>query len=417
MVTNGRSVRSRSGSRGSAAARAAASSTSGGKSGRHLAAPPGSPRSPSRRLSRPRRRRRRRGRGPLGSPCGHPSTAPPQALRSVCPVLILLPPERGQDRPAPRQAAGPRGTLAFPALTATRERVLDALVDLCSGDADRAAARPRDLGPTQRDLVERNAGLRDCADGARRPGLHRRPLRRARPRLALPRRQAPGRHPGRGHVSSLFGLVRPGDRIPAYRLSGDATLPGLGTGRRRLARAASARRSADASAAGCWSTSGPATYAAFWRPPPDLARRVATVRVLHEADGTRTGGQPLQQGHQGPDRARAARGRRATPAPRPRSPTCCATSAGRSRRASPAAGHPARRGGRRGLRLRRPTSGRPPANTSSPGGRALYSRIDARGSSPSGPPAKNDSTVTEAGLSSIRNTDFSGASRRGRPGS
>ena len=29
-------------------------------------------------------------------------------------------------------------------------------------------------------------------------------------------------------TSSLFGLVRPADRIPAYRLSGDATLPGLG---------------------------------------------------------------------------------------------------------------------------------------------------------------------------------------------
>ncbi len=30
------------------------------------------------------------------------------------------------------------------------------------------------------------------------------------------------------------------------------------------------------------------TYAAFWRPPADLARRVATVRVLHESDGRRT---------------------------------------------------------------------------------------------------------------------------------
>ena len=29
------------------------------------------------------------------------------------------------------------------------------------------------------------------------------------------------------------------------------------------------------------------TYAAFWRPPADLAPRVATVRVLHEADGRR----------------------------------------------------------------------------------------------------------------------------------
>ncbi len=87
-------------------------------------------------------------------------------------------------------------------------------------------------------------------------------------------------------TSSLYGLVRPGDRIAPYRLSGDVTLPGLG------------------SVAGLWrSHLGPAVeeavgdgllvdfrsgmYAAFWRPPTALARRVATVRVLHEVDGER----------------------------------------------------------------------------------------------------------------------------------
>ena len=29
------------------------------------------------------------------------------------------------------------------------------------------------------------------------------------------------------------------------------------------------------------------TYASFWRPAPDLARKVVTLRVLHEVDGTR----------------------------------------------------------------------------------------------------------------------------------
>src|SRR5204862_6726104 len=29
------------------------------------------------------------------------------------------------------------------------------------------------------------------------------------------------------------------------------------------------------------------TYAALWRPAPDLAKRVVTVRVLHEVDGKR----------------------------------------------------------------------------------------------------------------------------------
>ncbi|MCW2772640.1 MAG: hypothetical protein JWN91_966, partial [Nocardioides sp.] len=84
-------------------------------------------------------------------------------------------------------------------------------------------------------------------------------------------------------TSSLFGMVRPTDRIPAYRLSGDATLPGLG------------------SVAGVWRDSlGPALadaigggllvdlrsgmYAAFWRP---VDVKVATVRVLHEHQGQR----------------------------------------------------------------------------------------------------------------------------------
>jgi cytoplasmic iron level regulating protein YaaA (DUF328/UPF0246 family) len=82
----------------------------------------------------------------------------------------------------------------------------------------------------------------------------------------------------------LFGVVAPADRIPAYRLSGDATLPGLGT------------------VAGVWREAlGPeiaglvgdgllvdlrsGTYAAFWRPTG--LPRVATVRVLHEVGGRR----------------------------------------------------------------------------------------------------------------------------------
>src|SRR5436190_1136032 len=106
---------------------------------------------------------------------------------------------------------------------------------------------------------------------------------RGRP-LELESLSQPSLTPARERV--LDGLVRVGDRIPAYRLSGDATMPGLGP------------------VAGWWRESlGPAVvdsmgrgllvdlrssmYAGFWRPPAELAPRVATVRVLHEVAGRR----------------------------------------------------------------------------------------------------------------------------------
>ena len=198
-------------------------------------------------------------------------------------MLIVLPPSEGKAVPT-RGKSLDLPALSLPELTDAREKVLEALVGLCAGDPD-TATRTLGLGPTQTDLVRRNAGLRDAAT-ARADRIYTGVLydhldvatlspagrRRAASRLAV--------------TSSLFGLVRPGDRIPAYRLSGDAALPGLGP------------------VAGVWRDAlGPAltgvlgdgllvdlrstTYAAFWRPPAALARRVATVRVLHEVDGRR----------------------------------------------------------------------------------------------------------------------------------
>ena len=82
-------------------------------------------------------------------------------------------------------------------------------------------------------------------------------------------------------------MVRPGDRIPAYRLSGDASLPGLGpvAGVWRAHLGGAVR---EALGPGLLVDLRSTTYAAFWRPEPDLARRVVTVRVLHESDGRRT---------------------------------------------------------------------------------------------------------------------------------
>ena len=199
-------------------------------------------------------------------------------------MLILLPPSEGKT-PARRGKPLDLTGLAFPELTAPRRAVLDALVDLCRGDPD-AARLTLGLPPGLADLVGRNAAL-PVAPTARADRVYTGVLYDA---LALPDLPADARRRATSRVavvSSLFGLVRPGDRIPAYRLSGDAALPGLGsvagTWRPVLGEAVRA-----ALGPGLLVDLRSTTYAAFWRPPADLARRTATVRVLHEVGGRRS---------------------------------------------------------------------------------------------------------------------------------
>ena len=196
-------------------------------------------------------------------------------------MLILLPPSEGKS--APRRGKPLDLTaLDFSGLTGARERIMDALVELCDGDPD-VAAKTLGIGSTQLDLVDLNRSLRtsptaradqvysgvlyDALDVATLSTAAR---RRATARLAV--------------TSSLFGLVRPSDRIPAYRLSGDATLPGLGpvagVWREHLGDEATA-----AIGRGLLVDLRSGMYGAFWRPTPDV--KVATVRVLHEHQGQR----------------------------------------------------------------------------------------------------------------------------------
>ncbi|GAB2859896.1 peroxide stress protein YaaA [Nocardioides pacificus] len=198
-------------------------------------------------------------------------------------MLILLPPSEGKA--APRRGRPldlPR--LGFPELADAREEVLAALVRLCEGPVEEAA-KVLGLGATQLDLVQRNAELRE-APTARADKVYTGVVYEALDFATLSaaaKRRAASRV---AVTSSLFGLVRPGDAIAAYRLSGDTTLPGLGPvaahWRRHLAAAAST-----ALGDGLLVDLRSGTYAAFWRPEPALAARVATVRVLHEVGGTR----------------------------------------------------------------------------------------------------------------------------------
>ncbi len=147
-------------------------------------------------------------------------------------MLILLPPSEGKTAPR-RGKPLDLAALTCPELTDARRAVIDALVDLCSGDVAKAA-EVLEVGATQHDLVALNAGLADA------------PTVRA--------------------DAVYSGVVY--DALDA---------PTLSTAARRRASSRLALLVDLRSAA----------YAAFWRPGPELASRVATVRVLHEVDGKR----------------------------------------------------------------------------------------------------------------------------------
>ncbi|HET6627317.1 MAG TPA: peroxide stress protein YaaA [Nocardioidaceae bacterium] len=201
-------------------------------------------------------------------------------------MLILLPPSEGKTAP-PRGRAMQPDRLSFPSLHSARAKVLDALVDLSTTGGATGLGAALDVlgvGRTLADEVARNAHLA-TAHAARADRVYTGVLYEA---LDLPSLHGAAKRRATSWVaiaSGLFGLVRPGDHIPAYRLSGDVTLPGIGNvaafWRDQLDDAVR-----EAAGTGLVVDLRSTTYAAFWRPGPTLARRVVTVRVLHEVDGT-----------------------------------------------------------------------------------------------------------------------------------
>jgi cytoplasmic iron level regulating protein YaaA (DUF328/UPF0246 family) len=198
-------------------------------------------------------------------------------------VLILLPPSEGKTAPRRGKPMDP-DSLSFPALHAPRADVLSALVDLCTADAA-VAAEVLGLGTTQADEVERNARLRS-APAARADRVYSGVLYEG---LDLASLDGAARRRATQWVaiaSGLLGLVRPSDRIPAYRLAGGVTLPGVGPVATYWSRHLDPAVQ-EAAGRGLVVDLRSSTYTPFWRPSPDTARRVVTMRVLHEQNGTR----------------------------------------------------------------------------------------------------------------------------------
>ncbi len=186
---------------------------------------------------------------------------------------MLLPPSEGK-------AAGGRGApldlarLSHPALTPVRERLVVALQDAARTDpAGLQAALGCPAGEVEKDAV--------LTTSRTMPAL-RRYTGVVYEALSAATLSPGGRRRATGSLrvaSALFGLLAPGDPVPAYRLSAGTSLPGVGS----LAAAwrpvlepelAAHRLVVDL-------RSGP--YAALARVPSAVQ-----VRVLRDADGVRT---------------------------------------------------------------------------------------------------------------------------------
>ena len=190
-------------------------------------------------------------------------------------VLLLLPPSETKAAPS----EGPPldlDALSFPTLTRTRRRLVKELVRLARREPD-ALRRALSLSPRQDAELARNAALLTAPtlpalqlytgvvyDNLDYPSLRGTARRRADASLVV--------------ASALFGLLRPDDRVPAYRLSGGTVLPSIGglapLWRPVLPKALAGELVVDL-------RSG--AYAAL-APLPD----VVAVRVLREQDGRRT---------------------------------------------------------------------------------------------------------------------------------
>lgn len=192
------------------------------------------------------------------------------------PVLILLPPSEGKTAPSKGRALSIEA-LGFGDLNGSREQILDALIRLCSGP--RARARTT-LGISSRldDEIARNASLREapCApagqiytgvlyDALEWSSLTAADRTRAGKRVAI--------------ASALFGLLRPTDPIPAYRLSADTALPRIGR-LRSLWSTVIPQAIRTAAARGVVWDLRSAAYVALGPVPAEMADRTAVTRVL-----------------------------------------------------------------------------------------------------------------------------------------
>jgi len=199
-------------------------------------------------------------------------------------VLVLLPPSESKAPPPRRGRPVDLDRLSFPELNPTRQRVLAGLVAVSA--LPDAAAR-LGAGASLAGEVLRNTRLAELPtvpahalytgvlyDALGWSTLDAAARRRGGDRLVV--------------VSALWGALRPRDRVPPYRMSIGADLPGLGglaaVWRQPLAPVLTAAAGRRGVLVDCRSSS----YAAAWAPAGALADRTVAVRVLREGPAGRS---------------------------------------------------------------------------------------------------------------------------------
>ena len=196
-------------------------------------------------------------------------------------MLLVLPPSEGKAAAEDGPSLDLK-TLSFPELNPTRAKVVSALAELCQREPD-LALRTLKLSPTQASELERNTQLNDSACAPARE-IYTGVLHDALALTGLPPGAASRANEQLVISSALWGLVRPNDPIPAYRLSAGVRLPGLPTLRELWRAPVTAALSRET---GIIIDLRSTPYRDLAPLPSQDTKRTALVRVWQDQDGRR----------------------------------------------------------------------------------------------------------------------------------
>lgn len=199
-------------------------------------------------------------------------------------MLILLPPSEGKSSPSAK-ARLDLGSLAFDGHLGVKRTELIAALEKLGESPEKKAVEALGISAGQAGEIARNAALRS-APVAPASELYTGVLY---DRLDFASLSATGKRRAGKHLllsSALWGFLAPGDRIPYYRFSMKAKLPGIGglPAFWRASLAEAMEESGHDEAQGLVLDMRSGAYSAAWKPKQ---ASLVTVRGFTEVDGKR----------------------------------------------------------------------------------------------------------------------------------